>query len=268
MKKFINMKKFILSITVIATLLSSCSKTEQNEEPVNENIKGSFKSTTTNMLINDSIKYANLLDTTISAQSFFLHFNDNPLYLDQYVVFDTDPPMNITADGLQLSSSQSYSSSDFTERFGSLVSFLIGQSDTEFYIPEKIEILKPEISSKEDLLPFCFFEDFELFWNEDVDNDNGILVMVEWTGTMYGENDINNAHIQNIDHIPDDDGTATLNNDLFKDIPEDAICDHKIARGNLGVVEYNGTDKVQVGGFSGSSISFILVRDMSKYNPV
>ena len=53
MKKFINMKKFILSITVIATLLSSCSKTEQNEEPVTENIKGSFKSTTTNMLIND-----------------------------------------------------------------------------------------------------------------------------------------------------------------------------------------------------------------------
>lgn len=267
MKKFVTMKKFILSIVVIATLLISCSKTEQNEGPISENIKGSFKSTTTNMLIDQSIKYANLFDTTIFAQSFFLHFNDNPLYLDQYVVFDTEPPMNITADGLQLSSSQSYSSSDFTERFGSLVTFLVGQYDTDIYIPERIQILRPKISSKEDLLPFCFFEDFELFWNEDDKNDNGILIMVEWTGTMYGEDDIDNAHIQNIDHIPDDDGRAKLNNELFNEIPEDAICDLKIARGNFDVAEYNGTEKVQVGGFSGSSISFILVRDMSKYDP-
>lgn len=262
------MKKRILLFAIFATLLGSCSKEEQTSIKSESNGVGACKSITRNILIQQPCPYIDMLDTSIFAWSAFLHYNDNPLYPDQYAVADSDPVMNISANGLQLISSQSYSSTDFEEFFGSSVSFVVDQSDIDFYIPKRIAILSPEISDPEDLLPFVFFQNLELFWNEDAANTNGILVMVEWTGTMYGEYDIHGVHIQNIDYIPNDNGVAVLNNSLFDMIPEDAICDLTIIRGNSDVVMYNGSEEVRVGGFSASSITFILVRDMSRYDPI
>lgn len=262
------MKKHILLFAIFATLLASCSKEEQISSQAISSGVGACQSITRNILIDQPCPYIDMLDTSIFAWAAFLHYNDNPLYDDQYAVADSDPVMNISANGLQLISSQSYSSTDFEEFFGSSVSFVVDQSDIDFYIPKRVGILSPEISDPEDLLPFCFFEDFELSWNEDVANTNGILVVVEWSGTMYGEDDIPGAHIQNIGYIPHDNGVEVLNNALFDMIPEDAICDLTIIRGNSDVVEYNGSEEVRVGGFSASSITFILVRDMSRYDPI
>ncbi|MFW5761873.1 MAG: hypothetical protein ACOCXH_12930 [Cyclobacteriaceae bacterium] len=262
------MKKHILLFAIFVTLLASCSKEEQTSNQAISSGEGACKSITRNILINPPCPYVDMLDTSIYAWAAFLHYNDNPLYADQYAVVDSDPIMNISANGLQLISSQSYSSTDFEELFGSSVSFVVDQSDIGIYIPKRIAILSPEISDPEDLLPFCYYGDFELSWNEDAANTNGILVVVEWTGTMYGEDDIHGAHIQNIDYIPNDNGVAVLNNALFDMIPEDAICDLTIIRGNSDVAEYNGTEEVRVGGFSASSITFILVRDMSRYDPI
>jgi hypothetical protein len=105
----------------------------------------------------------------------------------------------------------------------------------------------------------------KIVWNADNDNENGIVVIVEWTGNMYAHDKVNGTHIRNVDIILDDDGDEILNNLLFQDIPEDAMATLTLIRGNVDVINY-GSDRVKIGGESIVSLPFILVRDMSHYN--
>ena len=62
-----------------------------------------------------------------------------------------------------------------------------------------------------------------------------------------------------------DDGLEVLDNDIFNQIPDDAMATITILRGNVAIADYNGTS-VKVGGESIMALPFILVRDMSHYN--
>lgn len=104
------------------------------------------------------------------------------------------------------------------------------------YVPNLVEVTSPKIEKTSDLFPYCYYKDFELKWNADSKNDNGLVVIVEWTGmNIKGEKTA--KYIRNIDIISNDNGSAVLNEKLFDNIPENAIAYITLLRGSISMVE-------------------------------
>lgn len=114
----------------------------------------------------------------------------------------------------------------------------VSSNDTTLtmYVPNLVEITSPKIENSADLFPYCYYKDFELKWNADNKNENGLVVIVEWTGmNIKGEKTA--KYIRNIDIIPTDNGSTILNDKLFDNIPENAIAYITLLRGNINIVE-------------------------------
>ncbi len=114
----------------------------------------------------------------------------------------------------------------------------VSSNDTTLtmYVPNLVEITSPKIENSADLFPYCYYKDFELKWNADNKNENGLVVIVEWTGmNIKGEKTA--KYIRNIDIIPTDNGSTVLNDKLFDNIPENAITYITLLRGNINIVE-------------------------------
>jgi len=128
------------------------------------------------------------------------------------------------------------------------------------YVPKAIEFLFPYAESEEDLNPLCYYKDFVIRWNEDKDNENGVLAVVEWNGSMVLGNDISDAHVCRVAKFPDT-GEARLPEQMFDGIPDTANCDLMIMRGNIDNVVYNQYSYKLVGK-THHLISFILIREI------
>ena len=81
---------------------------------------------------------------------------------------------------------------------------------------------------------------------------------------MYGDKD-QNSFVRNLDIIPEDDGEAVLNKELFKDIPDFAIIHIMLLRGNIDTTRINN-DLFKVFGESHTNLSIVLVKDLEHYN--
>lgn len=265
--------KMIISFTLLSFLFIQCNNKDEvlGNKPTSDEPKmiSNFSSSNvqTTMLYLGATKYAYLGDTT-DVESIFSEFRDNPLVIPQASVADNSPSIQIKLNNTVLSSSSNYTIGDFNTFYGSTVQYTIGitnPSNWDMYIPQKIQIVSPPILNQNDLLPFCYFDNFQLEWNADASNLNGIVVIVDWDGTMYGQNDISGIQIRNVDILPADDGVEVLNNQIFDNIPEDAMATLTILRGNVDIINYQNST-VKLGGQSIVSLPFILVRDMSHYN--
>ncbi len=265
------MKNYIgLIVTLLMILLISCSK-EVNDDNDNSNndkpLYASCNDIQTNMLYLGPTQYAVFGDST-GVERLVNDFRDNPLSTSQAGVFGKNANMQVKIGSQLLSPNGGYTISDFTSFYGNLVTFEIGLTNpiySEIYIPKRIQLLAPAVNSEKELFPLCYFNDMEIRWNADGKNDNGIVVIVEWKGDMYAAPEVPNVHIRNIDILLQDDGVEVLDNDIFNQIPDDAMATITILRGNVDIADYNGTS-VKVGGESIMALPFILVRDMSHYN--
>lgn len=135
------------------------------------------------------------------------------------------------------------------------------ESETiEIYAPEIIKFLFPKIEKEEDLYPLFYYKSFPIQWNEDPNNPNGIMVIVEWTGTMiYGE-DHPDAYVRSTDLISDT-GEAFLNPAMFNDIPDTALCTLTILRGDVANVLVNNYS-CKLTNSTHQSIQFILIKNV------
>ncbi len=80
-------------------------------------------------------------------------------------------------------------------------------------------------------IPLCYYDDMEIEWNPDPENNNGVVVIIEWNGIMVdGPN--SNTNVVGID-ILDDTGVAVLNNQIFDGIPDGAMVNMWLLRGNI-----------------------------------
>jgi len=139
-----------------------------------------------------------------------------------------------------------------------------GQSDStiELYIPEIINITAPEVKSENEMFPLCYYDGFVLKWNPDLKNENGVLVVVEWYGTMVFGADNPDAYVRHVDLLPDN-GEAVLSNHLFDDIPDTALCHLMVIRGDLeNVIIDNASHKLV--GETHASLPFVLIRELSQ----
>lgn len=103
---------------------------------------------------------------------------------------------------------------------------------------QPIYILRPNTGDCH-CIPMCYYDQMVIEWNADLSNDNGIIVIAEWDGiTMNG--DTGNGPIVGIDYIVDDDGDATLNNDLFNGMPNEALVNLWFLRASVVELNYGG----------------------------
>lgn len=104
-----------------------------------------------------------------------------------------------------------------------------------------ISLIAPEINNCNPI-PLCYYDNFDIRWNEDNTNSNGIVIIAEWNGsTLSGP--AQNVSIANVD-IVDDTGSAILNTDLFSDMPDEALVNLWLIRGNL--ITINGEGEISL----------------------
>jgi len=146
-----------------------------------------------------------------------------------------------------------------------------GSSDTDrevtMYVPELVQILSPRVETEEDFMPFCYYRNFILKWNADPQNENGLVVAVEWSGTdIFGKD--YGRHIMNVDIINNDNGQAILDNRLFEGIPQGAVARLMLLRGNIEVIEdflneHGQEEAFRIVAISQATLSFIMVREIT-----
>lgn len=182
------------------------------------------------------------------------------------------PEIKSYVDGIEISPNliQTKSSQSLLDCFGKVVNFSFSTNyhtkssettdEMEMYIPKSIEFTFPFAESEDDLNPLCYYKDFLIKWNVDEDNMNGVLVVVDWTGSMVLGNDIPNTHVCRLAIFPDT-GEAKLQESLFDGIPDTAFCDLLILRGNVKNIE-QGQYSYKFVGKTHQQISFILIREI------
>lgn len=140
-------------------------------------------------------------------------------------------------------------------------------SDTTvtMYVPNLIEITSPKIETSQELFPYCYYKNLEIRWNADLQNKNGVAVLVEWVGSSFVDTK-KNVYIRNIDILTEDNGAAVLNDKLFDNIPENAIAYITLLRGNIEVLENIQIDPYRLVAETHAILPLILIRDIAKYN--
>jgi len=187
---------------------------------------------------------------------------------------DDLPQIRSFVDGVEIARENilpTKSSSGIIDCFGKVVKFSFNNgSETkssedsigeyDMYVPKAIEFLFPYAEKEEDLNPLCYYKDFEIEWNADENNENGVLVLVDWTGSMVLGEDIPDTHVFRIASFPDT-GVAQLPEELFDGIPDTAYCDIMIVRGNIENINFDNYSYKLIGQ-TYHRISFILVREV------
>ncbi|MDR0511155.1 MAG: hypothetical protein LBH06_08705 [Rikenellaceae bacterium] len=191
-------------------------------------------------------------------------------------------PYTVTFDGANLDKSvtRAETTNDYSALFGKDVTLSLKRAATRssetgagnelaqggltasLYIPQEIEILLPAITGKDGLYPLCYYDGFVMQWNADPHNLNGIIVVVEWMGTMMFGYDHPEMYMRKTVHIADDNGTATLEASVFDDIPDTALCHLTIARGAIENKLVDDEYSVKIMAESHVSLPFILIRNI------
>ena len=106
-------------------------------------------------------------------------------------------------------------------------------------VPQRIYITSPS-ASECNRIPMCYYSDLQVCWNSDPLNENGVVIMVEWDGTVIHE-ETQYEYIRSID-IVEDTGCAVLDNEMFDGMPDGALVTLTLLRGDIVVVETSGDD--------------------------
>lgn len=102
-----------------------------------------------------------------------------------------------------------------------------------------IELIRPAIQEC-NAIPMCYYENFEIEWTPDYDNENGVVIVAEWTGVTISE-PMQSVSVVGVD-VVDDTGLAILDTDIFTDMPDGALVNMWLIRGNLITITGDGGD--------------------------
>lgn len=98
---------------------------------------------------------------------------------------------------------------------------------------KQLEIITPVVT-KCDPIPSCYYSDLEVTWNADENNQNGMAIFVEWLGsTISGHT---RGYVVNGD-IVEDNGHTVLRNEIFDNIPNEALVNIWFMRANVITME-------------------------------
>lgn len=161
------------------------------------------------------------------------------------------------------------SSAGMESLYGTDVQVTVSSSQSEndsvtadLYFPDQIEITSPRIDSDKNLLPLCYYNGFQLRWNGDEDNENGVIAIIDWIGeTVLGE-DIPNTHVRRICKF-EDTGIGTFKSSIFDDIPDTAVCHLILLRGDIEMASLND-ESFKLIAETHEFMPFVLVRHITE----
>lgn len=260
-------KVILLAISLLT--LSSCKDNKEEIKDFQPTNQGNLKSIqhVENLLFTGGTRYA-LFAWPTDVSNIYYDNRYTPVSPGEFLVA-TNSAVQVKAGGYLMSGQYGYPYSTMTTAlFGNDIEFIIGSSNfdtTKIRIPDTISITMPPVADQSDIPPFCYYNNFTLGWNADNGNEHGILIMIEWTGSMFSEPSQEDIIVRNVDILPEDDGEEVLSEGMFDGIPDNAIATLTILRGNIEILVHNG-DSVKVGGVSMRTLPMIVVRDMSDYH--
>jgi len=97
-----------------------------------------------------------------------------------------------------------------------------------------INIIRPAIDNCNPI-PLCYYDNFIVEWNSDTQNQNGVVVVAEWNGATISQSP-QNISIASVD-IVDDTGIAALDTAIFRNMPDEALVNLWLIRGNLITID-------------------------------
>ena len=89
-----------------------------------------------------------------------------------------------------------------------------------------------------DPMPFCYYKDMEIEWNEADENENGVIIIAEWLGSNAFDIHTHCPSIIRVD-VVEDNGVTVLNNDLFEDMPHGAKINLWLVRASMAAPKMN-----------------------------
>lgn len=153
----------------------------------------------------------------------------------------------------------------FTVNSASGKSFKDGSTSKEvsMYVPKQLEISNPPITNEDEIVPYCFSDNFVLEWNADPDNKEGLVVVAEYNGlTAIPSN--NRKPVTNTLNITNDNGRIVLRNELWKDIPNTAIVNLSVLRGNVKIEEID-EENYKFYALAQAITPIVLIKDVNTF---
>ncbi|MBR0297600.1 MAG: hypothetical protein IJR01_01330 [Bacteroidales bacterium] len=157
-----------------------------------------------------------------------------------------------------------------TSMFGKNVAFAIpgiipttkgGESNgVTLYAPEIVRISFPSISSEMNRYPLCYYKEFEVRWNADTANANGVIILIKWDGAMVFGEDYPDSYIYHSTCVSDT-GIAVLSESMFDGIPDTAFCSMFVLRGDVENMELDDTN-LRVLAETHDVLEFVLIRNV------
>jgi len=116
----------------------------------------------------------------------------------------------------------------------------VQSQEVDMYVPNLVEITNPLVATSEEMMPVVMKDDFVLEWNADTKNQEGLIVVVEYSGSCVFQEDNVKKHIQNVGLIEEDNGQTILDAALFEGIPDMSYAKLTLLRGNIDIQEIDG----------------------------
>ncbi len=267
----------LLMAGILAVAISGCDNDNQ------EIIVSSEVTTTTE----ESVSKYNLLDYTQNVYHDFFKETNNKIGISSLKANSISQPsivenmslMEKTSKTSLFINNQKMSTSGFTGKKSEIGSTIYGKKNTfsiikegkdgktsegsvELYVPELLNITNPSVTNEEGLMPVCYSEGFVLEWNEDPNNEEGLVIIAEYFGENVIPENSTNIHLQNIDVIEQDNGKVILKSSFFNDIPNLALVDLILLRGNVKIEEIDG-ETYKFYAETHQRLPIILVKDLS-----
>ncbi|HFA49774.1 MAG TPA: hypothetical protein ENJ95_12260 [Bacteroidetes bacterium] len=162
--------------------------------------------------------------------------------------------LNFVPDGFYLLEGNTLNNSydlatELSDDFGKEVDFSLTRDgskifDESIYIPLPIEISEFSNTGLIDLTNYYGLSrnGFEINWNIDPNNSNGILVVLTWSGTKLNTplDELGNTDYYYKAAWLQDTGSGIMPSSFFEDVPKDAVFIIEFIRANIVLIE--GTD--------------------------
>lgn len=270
------MKKQYLIIILTAAFVS-CSKSDMTKMQVQVGdsmiifpFANHLEDTHLTKLHNDIDKYANFIvtaDATIGISSFRQNSQESETIMAYYDpvnekinrfhecedfanIFQVNgrnifAPTTKSGDGYISGLFGNYASFGFQNKINTKSSEPDDEAEEEdsfeIYVPEVMRIEFPSKTLSSESRPLCYYKNFVVRWNKDVNNKNGIIIVVKWRGLMVFGEDYPSALVQHIARFQDS-GEIELDESMFEGIPDTAYCTLIVFRGDVENVEINETN--------------------------
>ena len=102
---------------------------------------------------------------------------------------------------------------------------------------EPINILRP-LPTDCNPIPMCYYHAMDIEWNPDPHNPTQIMIITEWNGLNMNGISIDTTIINHRE--TDDDGIVTLDDHIFDGMPDGALVNIWLVRGNIVIIYHEG----------------------------